>query len=115
MVCAILRPDRQRKVRQGIVVSDRVMGKAFRHMLSGQMPCRCDGKREACMSCSMNKETTYLDQRGLEAESRAEAREELPVTGPKCTWYLQAAVVFFWVLRSYWRTLKRQFFLTIYL
>lgn len=37
MVCAILRPDRQRKVRQGIVVSDRMMGKTFRHMLSGQM------------------------------------------------------------------------------
>lgn len=36
MVCAILRSDRQRKVREGIVVSDRVMGKVFRHTLSGQ-------------------------------------------------------------------------------
>lgn len=77
----------------------------------GGKPCRYEREREACMSCSVNKETAYLEQSGLEDKIQrwvqrgtANDRAEMHMEPLRLLWF------FFGVLRSYGRTLKRQLF-----
>lgn len=78
----------------------------------GGKPCGYEREREACMSCSVNKENAYLEQRGLEdriqrwgQRGAASDRAEMHMEPLRLLWF------FFWVLRSYGRTLKRPLFL----